>query len=72
MGIGINGIATKSGKTYVVANYSPAGNMQGQFAANVLPPGSKATTCSSSSGSGGQQATTSSPSIFQKVLNWIG
>jgi hypothetical protein len=28
---------SKTGATYVVANYSPPGNYQGQFPANVLP-----------------------------------
>jgi hypothetical protein len=32
------GIATgRSGKTYVVAQYSPSGNMKGKFQTNVLP-----------------------------------
>jgi hypothetical protein len=36
--IGI-GCATAAGKTYIVANYSPAGSIPraGQFAENVLP-----------------------------------
>jgi hypothetical protein len=34
--IGI-GAATRNGKTYVVANYSPAGNYQGEFQENVSP-----------------------------------
>ena len=33
--IGI-GRATKKGKTYVVANYIPPGNVEGQFEKNVL------------------------------------
>lgn len=31
-------MASRSGKVYVVANYSAAGNMQGSFIANVPRP----------------------------------
>lgn len=39
LGIGI--ARSKSGETYVVANYDPAGNIIGRFAQNVLKKGSK-------------------------------
>ncbi|OJH40988.1 CAP family protein [Cystobacter ferrugineus] len=34
----VQGKATQRWETYVVCNYSPPGNYQGQFPANVLPP----------------------------------
>ncbi|XP_065157178.1 uncharacterized protein [Atheta coriaria] len=37
------GVATRNGYTYIVANYSPAGNFVGHFAESVLPAGSLAT-----------------------------
>ena len=37
--MGVGKATNGSGWTYVVANYAPAGNMQGAFTANVLPPG---------------------------------
>lgn len=36
--VGIGKAVTRDGKVIVVANYRPAGNMVGSFAANVLPP----------------------------------
>ena len=39
MGAGV--AKSNSGRTYVVAKYLPAGNMMGDFPANVKPPGSK-------------------------------
>lgn len=33
--VGVGIASTPDGKTYVVANYSPAGNVQGQFSQNV-------------------------------------
>jgi hypothetical protein len=35
--VGVGKATSKTGKVYVVANYSPAGNWQGQFGANVPP-----------------------------------
>ncbi|CAH2990317.1 unnamed protein product [Chilo suppressalis] len=37
--LGVGSAKSKSGKLYVVANYSAPGNYSGQFCANVLPPG---------------------------------
>ena len=36
--VGVGRAVTRDGKVIVVANYRPAGNMVGSFAANVLPP----------------------------------
>ena len=36
--LGVGRAVTPDGKIIVVANYRPAGNMVGSFAANVLPP----------------------------------
>ncbi|MFM9445583.1 hypothetical protein [Streptomyces acidiscabies] len=36
--IGVGMAKTTNGKTYVVVDYAPAGNVAGQYAANVLPP----------------------------------
>lgn len=38
--IGI-GVANRNGTTYVVCNYNPHGNVMGQFAQNVLKPGTQ-------------------------------
>ena len=35
--LGVSNAFSKSGKTYIVALYSPAGNIDGQFRKNVLP-----------------------------------
>ncbi|KAL4707646.1 hypothetical protein ACJJTC_006996 [Scirpophaga incertulas] len=37
--LGVGSAKSKSGKLYVVANYSPPGNYSGEFSKNVLPPG---------------------------------
>lgn len=37
--LGVGSAKSKSGKLYVVANYFPPGNYNGQFSKNVLPPG---------------------------------
>ncbi|GAV40468.1 CAP family protein [Streptomyces acidiscabies] len=36
--IGVGMAKTTNGKTYVVVDYAPAGNVAGQYAENVLPP----------------------------------
>jgi Cysteine-rich secretory protein family len=36
--LGVGKAKSRSGRIYVVANYYPPGNYQGQFAQNVLPP----------------------------------
>ena len=36
--LGVGKATSRSGRIYVVANYYPPGNYQGQFAQNVLPP----------------------------------
>lgn len=36
--MGIGKAKAKSGRTYVVANYEPAGNLIGAYAKNVPPP----------------------------------
>lgn len=35
---GVGKARSRAGKVIVVANYSPPGNMSGQFETNVLPP----------------------------------
>lgn len=37
--LGVGSAKSKTGKLYVVANYFPPGNYNGQFSKNVLPPG---------------------------------